>query len=232
MTHRHIFRMTYYKNIERFLKDGALYAKNHQDQPQFSISYGEINNKRGNEFKTPDDESLHDYLPFYFSPITAMAYAIHRKNVTLKNQTGEDIGKANSSDVVYIVSNIKICAAKKIPFWFTNVACNTAGAKFKNDLNYFKNHIKWDLFDEYPMIATISEIKYQGVCKWTQDRDDGKHSNRSAERMAEFMIKDSLSIGLIDCIIVNNDVIKTKIDAWMENSNWDIPVYVNEGCYF
>lgn len=45
----HIFRMSYYKNIITFCKDKSLYAKNYEPQLQYSISYNEINNRRGEE---------------------------------------------------------------------------------------------------------------------------------------------------------------------------------------
>lgn len=232
---RHIFRLTYYKNVEFFLRDGAVFAKNHKPlQRCWRTSYQDIVNRRGTEFWTPDGDNINDYLPFYFSPITPMACAIYKKSVPLKNLDGVDLGAANQEDIVFLVSTAEKIANTPIPFWFSDVACNTMAPQphYLNDITQIENHIEWRFFEEEPKKAYIPEIGYNGVCKWFHDRDDGVHNNRASHRGAEFMVKDALPMNLVDCIVVNNNDIKNQIETWMQASNFDISVYVNTGCYF
>jgi len=46
------------------------------------------------------------------------------------------------------------------------------------------------------------------------------------------MVKDFVPLELIDCIVTKNDAVKTRIEHWMNTSDFDIPVYSKPGCYF
>jgi len=46
------------------------------------------------------------------------------------------------------------------------------------------------------------------------------------------MVKNEVSLSSIDCIIVQNEEIKMKLEQQMQNSDWNIPVYIKPGCYF
>jgi len=232
---RHIFRLTYYKNVEFFLRDGAVFAKNHKPlQRCWRTSYQDIVNRRGTDFWTPDGDNINDYVPFYFSPKTPMAYTIFMENVPLVSPDGMGYGMAKQGDIVFLVSTAQMVAQSQMPFWFSDVACNTMAPQpnYSNDISQIENHIQWQFFDETPKSGHIPEIGYNGVCSWFQNRDDGIHHNRASHRGAEFMVKDALPMNLVDCIVVNNNDIKNQIETWMQASNFDIPVYVKTGCYF
>jgi len=234
--HRHIFRLTYYKNIIQFLTDGAIWAKNHVPMQRcYQTSYANIVNRRGTaEFQTPCGCVVNDFVPFYFSPVTAMSYTIYRGNVDLRGCDGVKIGVARSDEIVFLVSNTQHFQDIGCLIYFTNVGCNSQVIvpKFKSDLSDLDTHVNWPLFDELPKKAQIPEISYDGVCKYFLDKDDGIHKSRNSQRMAEFMVKEEVSMSYIDCIIVQNEDIKIKLDQQMQNSDWDIPIYVKPGCYF
>lgn len=203
-------------------------------QQCYQTSYANIVERRGtNEFKTPCGHVVNDFVPFYFSPITAMAYTIGQGNVTLRGPNGEHHGPANLNEIVFLVSNTQNFVQHQNDIYFTNVACNSQATipQFESDLTRLGNHVNWSLFDEYPLTAKIPEIGYNGVCRYFCNRDDGTHMNRSPQRMAEFMIKNEISLNFIDCIIVQNDQIKTIIEQQIHNSHWNIPVYTKPSCY-
>jgi hypothetical protein len=201
----------------------------------YQTSYASIVARRGSsEFETPCGLVVSDFVPFYFSPITAMASAIDAGKVSLRNPNGEVIDTAVSENIVFLVSNTKYFENTKHPIYFTNVACNSKAEipDFERELSKIDTHINWSLFDESPYKAKIPEIGYGGVCRYFFDRDDGVHGNRSAHRMAEFMVKDEVPLDYIECIVVGSEKIKAIIEKQIDVSHWDIPVLKKPDCYF
>ncbi len=174
INHRHIFRMTYWENIQQFLNDGAIYAKNYRTQPQHSISYENINNRRGTDYSTPCGNNLHNYLPFYFSPCTSMAYTISCGNVDLNDVAGVPLRKSSNEDLAFIVSHTSSFTQHRDSLYFTNVACNSMSPqpKYESDLNCLETHIDWSVFDEGNLKAQIPEIGYNGVCRYQHNKSD------------------------------------------------------------
>lgn len=227
--------MTYYKNLEKYFSDGALYAKKHSPpQPGFRISFDDIVARRGTQFTTPDGTNINNYVPFYFSPITKMAYTIHAGKVPLKDTGGVCLGKASMDDVAFIVVEPGRLFASGRRCWFTDIACNSRlSPVYKQDPKELTNHIEWSLFDDQPMIGQIPEIGYEGVCRWQQDRDDpARYQSRGTKRMAEFMVLDYLEMTEVSCIVLKNDAHLAEIQSWVKAASLDIPVLVKPGCYF
>ncbi len=52
---------------------------------------------------------VNDYVPFYFSPITAFTYAIYFGNVSLTAPDGTPLGKATEDDRVFLVARPHSC---------------------------------------------------------------------------------------------------------------------------
>ncbi len=235
MTHRHIFRMMHYQNLDRILTDRAIHAKNFTLQPGYQISYDAIVNKRGSSFLTPSGLPINDFVPFYFSPATAMAYTISNRNVPLRDPNGATIGQANLPDVAFVVSHTSHFVNAHNEYWFTDTACNAAASPpvYENDLSKLSTHIDWSLFDEDPKMASIPEIGYNGVCRYFLDKDTpSRYSNRSKKRMAEFLVKDAVPVEFVDCIVVRTEAIRQSVAGWVGMNNLQIPVYVKPGCYF
>ena len=236
MPDRFLFRMTYFQNLQRYLADGRAFAKNHKDmQPGFRISFNDIVQRRGTaQFTTPCNSNVNDFVPFYFSPITKMAYTIHAGNVRLIDPEGEILGTAQMQDVAYLVVRPASLFEGGRTCWFTDIACNSGiPPVYENRPEKLSTHIQWALFDDTPKKAIITEIGYTGVCKWQHDRDEPvEHQMRSKRRMAEFMVKDYLSMDEVLCIILKNDAHLATVQGWINESGANIPVYVKPGCYF
>lgn len=80
MPDRFIFRQVYYKDLKTFLADGEVRSKNHKS-PQLChpTSYPNIVNRRGTDaYQMPCGGVVNDYVPFYFSPITAFTFTIYK----------------------------------------------------------------------------------------------------------------------------------------------------------
>lgn len=228
--------MTHYKNLETYLTDGRLYAKNHANvQRGYRISYDDIVARRGTaKFTTPCGSNVNDFVPFYFSPSTKMAYAIHKGNVALKAPNGTNLGVASMDEVAYLVVRSSTLFGSGRSVWFSDIACNSGiPASYCNDPSSLDTHIEWSLFDENPKMGRIDEIGYAGVCQWQHDRDEpDRYRMRSKKRMAEFMIRDCLQMNEVSCIVLKNNVHLEKVQAWVNASGLRIPVYVKPRCYF
>lgn len=233
---RFLFRMTYYQNLQTFLSSGGECSKNNPlGSPRYRISYDDIVARRGTtQFTTPCGSTVNDFVPFYFSPCTKMAYSIHKGNVPLRAPDGTDLGIASMEDVAYMVSDPSALFASGRACWFTDISCNSAIApNYKNDPASLATHVEWPLFDDFPKMGQIPEIGYDGVCRWQHDRDQPiAHQMRSKKRMAEFMVRDYLHMSEVSCIVLKDHAHLEEVQAWVEASPINIPVYVKPGCYF
>lgn len=236
LTQRFLFRMTYFRNLERYLADGYVCAKNHpQMQPGYRISFDDIVARRGtHEFTTPCGSNVNDFVPFYFSPCTKMAFTIYRQNVRLRDSEGTDLGVAQMEDVAYMVVDPNKLFASGRSVWFTNIACNSGiPPEYGHRPEMLEAHVDWALFDDEPRMGRIPEINYSGVCRWQHDRDQPvEHQMRSKKRMAEFMVRDYLRMDEVSCIVLQTTQHAGEVRAWVDASGVEIPVYVKPGCYF
>ena len=228
--------MTHYLNLQRYLADGALYAKNSaRVQAGYRISFDEIVSRRGTAmFTAPCGSNINDFVPFYFSPITKMAFTIHKRNVDLKAPGGENLGRASMDDVAFLVVDPDRLFLSGRDCWFTNIACNSAiPPLYENDPAKLETHVDWPLFDDKPRIGAIHEIGYDGVCQWQHDLDVPiAHKQRSKKRMAEFMVKDHLKMCEVSCIVLKTDKHAKEVLSWVRAAGEKIPVFVKPGCYF
>lgn len=233
---RFLFRMTHYGNLQTYLKSGSLFAKNSPHvQTGYRISFDDIVARRGTAtFTTPCGSNVNDFVPFYFSPSTKMAYSIHIGNVPLKAPNGADLGIATMDDVALMVVNPSTLFNSGRKCWFTDISCNSGiPPSYCDDQTKLETQIEWGLFDEGPRMGRIDEIGYEGVCKYTQDRDEpDRYRMRSKKRMAEFMVRDHLQMNEVSCIVLKNETHLEEVQAWVNASDTPLAVYVKPGCYF
>ncbi len=234
---RFIFRQVYFGDLPTFLADGQLRAKNFQPlQACHQTSYQDIVDRRGSHhFAMPGGRVVNDYVPFYFSPLTSFTYTIFKRNVPLVSPTGESLGQACEDDRIFLVACPANFLASGLPFCFSNYALNSNAPipVLETDLSLLEHHVYWDVFDESLDKAQIPEIGYGGVCRWFHDMaSPPNRMTRKAKRMAEFLVQDTVPLTHIECIIAKSDAMRDKLKSMMDASVWDIPIYVNRGCYF
>jgi hypothetical protein len=227
--------MVYYKDCELFFQDGEIRSKTAEPiQACHQTSHKNIVDRRGTEFHTPCGRTINDFVAFYFSTITAMAYSIHKGNVPLVTPDGEDKGPATMDNRVFFICDVEKIAQSGLPFYFTDVACNTSASPptYETDIGNIETHIDWELFDEQPIVAKIPEIGYDGVTGVFRNLDTPKYSNRKHKRQAEFLVQDRVPLDLVECIVVKSNAIKAEVEAMMVPYGLTIPVYTKMSCYF
>lgn len=214
--------------------DGVLYANNHPNVQQgYRVSEPTIVSRRGTDHFTPCDTNVNDFVQFYFSPFTAMAYTIHKGNVPPRDPDGNIIGDGSMDDVAFIVADPFKVSKDEDQYWFSNIACNSAILPaYENDISKLDTHIDWTLFDE-DLEGNIPEIGYGGCCRWQHDRDNPvRYQQRRHKRMAEFLLKDALIMKDVTCIVLKHATHKADIERWITDAGLEIPVYVKSGCYY
>lgn len=229
MNPSHIFRMTHKNNIDIFLEDGYLFAPNHTSQPQFSISYTEINHRR-ETMVLSNGRQLHDYVPFYFSPLTPMAYTISQGNLLLFSPDNIDLGVVDSNDIIFFVINLNSLQELNYEYRVSNSACNNFAFETFDGIE--QASIDWNLFNEAPFKGVIDEDEYSGACRFFLDRDSVPYQNRRAVRGAEFLIANQVNVQDIDFIVVQNETTALEVRDKLINKGINKSVYVKPDCYY
>lgn len=234
---RFIFRQVHYADLPTFLADGEIRAKNHATlQRCHQVSYEEIVDRRGtNEFSVPNGGVVNDYVPFYFSPITAFTYTISRENVPLVSPDGAYLRQACEDDRIFMVASPEHFRGSGLLTCFSDYALNSRAPMptVETDLDKLEDHVHWDVFDEGPLTAKIPEIGYDGVCSYFLNKaSPPERMTRREKRMAEFLVHEAVPLDKVVCIIAKSDTMKDTLKTMMEASTWDIPVYSKRGCYY
>lgn len=237
MPDRFVFRQVYLDDIPLFLADGEIRAKNHESpQRCHQTSYQEIVDRRGSdEFKMPCGGVVNDYVPFYFSPITAFTYTIHCGNVQLRTHDGTVLRTAEQESRAFFVAKATRIFDSGLDIYFSNVALNSMALDIEldSDPKRLESVVNWSVFDESPRTAFVPEVGYEGVCSWFHSRDTPvRHQNRSKERMAEFLVRRAVPLDVFECVVVHNTTAAGQVEAMIARSGAHLPVIVKRGCYF
>lgn len=178
---------------------------------------------------------MNDYVPFYFSPITAFTYSIAHGNVAVVCPDGRYLGQSCEDQRIFLVSRPELIRDAGLYFCFSNIALNRAAPGFiriGQDLNTLEGHVNWSVFDEGPLKAAIPDIGYGGACQYFNDAPTSGRMNRRQERMAEFLVRDAVPLEALQCIIVKTNDMKDTLRPIIEASGLDLPIHVNRGCYW
>lgn len=236
MPRRFVFRQVDQRDLEQFLQDWEVRSKNYLPaQPCHQTSHRNIVERRGGQiFALPYGGVVNDYVAFYLSPVTAFTYAIHRGSVSVHSPSGEDLGMSDLSQRAFLVANVATLFARYRQVCFSNYALNSNAPSptVLADREQFATHINWAQFDEIPMVAQIPEIKYEGVCKYfNSNPTPGPRHHRSTERMAEFLVKDAVSMSDISAIVLPTVEAQRRIKRVADQAGYEGLVLSKPGCF-
>ncbi|MEA9773461.1 DarT ssDNA thymidine ADP-ribosyltransferase family protein [Xanthomonas campestris pv. raphani] len=218
MPTRFAFRQIDRRDLSTILVDKEIRSKNHPSaQSCHQTSYAQIVGFRGTPaYALPYGGVVNDYVQFYFSPVTAFSYVIHRGNVEVKNPAGVRLGMSSISDRVFLVTKVESIYARRLKVCFSDYALNSMAPMpvVVSEMNRLENHVKWPLFDEIPLVAKIPEIGYDGVCQYFKDCPvPVSRQNRKSARMAELLVKNALPLELVECIVTPNDSVYEEVSV-------------------
>ncbi|MFC3170426.1 DarT ssDNA thymidine ADP-ribosyltransferase family protein [Paracoccus fontiphilus] len=236
MPQRFIFRQVDYRDVSRFIADGAIRAKNYAPaQLCHQASYGEIVDRRNsNVYTMPCGGVVNDYVPFYFSPLTSFTYTIAQGNVTVRAPDGTALGNSNEDDRIFFVGHPERIHAAGLTYCFSDIALNANAPipTLEQNLDRLEHHVNWAVFDDPPLKAAINELSYPGVCRYFKDAAVQGRMNRSKQRMAEFLVHHEVPLSVLDCIVVKTDNMKHTLQPLINAARLALPIYVKRDCYW
>lgn len=215
-----IFHITAICNLPSIAKSKMLYANSLLQKKKIeygNIAYQGAQGKRAAKLVArPPSGVIHDYVPFYFAPRSPMLFTINEGNVP-------DCPH-RQPDIVHFTTTVEVVISNRLPFVFYDFNATLGIATCYSDIKDLAK-IDWDLFHEAPRI--------DGYCKyWNSRVDDPRYIRRRETRQAEFLIHQSISLGLIDMVGVYNEAKAAEVSRIFKEARIELQVEAKPGWYF
>lgn len=206
-----IYRLVHVSNLAALLARGRLHAPLHvpdDGRPYRTIHDTEVQaNRRIKAVPCGPGGTVHDYLPFYFGPLSVML---------LKLKSGQVAGYAEGQEpLVYLRTTVQAVARAGCPFVFTD------GHGLATFTRWFNN------------LDDLDEVDWSVVRNrfWHDTPDD---NDRKRRKQAEFLVWQGLDWDLLDGIGVFNadmeQLVQGIIAGYPERKQ--VPVHVTRNLYY
>jgi hypothetical protein len=204
-----LYHITDLINLTSVFENGGLLSYNHMKSKNIcykDIAYSGIQDKRSSKGVPCEPKgTLHDYVPFYFSPRSPMLYTINKGNVP--NCT------SGQNNIIYLISTAESIKAAGLKFVFTDGHAIMELSNFYNDLT-FLNHIDWN----------VMESTY-----WYDTQQD---PDRKRRRQAEFLVYNSFPIKLIHEIVAIDKNLSNKVYLILKEHGVQVPISIRRDWYY
>lgn len=187
---RLLFRIMHVDSLPTVLQRGGLYSPN--STPDDGLPYRTIHNTNVQASRSIRSVScgpggtIHDYIPFYFGPLSVMLLNLHTGRVEGYNEGQEPI--------IYLVSSIRRVNATGRPWVFSD-GHGLAALTSWYDAPEMLTEVDWDLV---------------GQRYWADKPED---NDRKRRKQAEFLVWEHLPWSAIGGIAVLNAAGKAKVEA-------------------
>lgn len=202
-----IWRIVHLDNIPWIL-DNGLHCGNSDVRAEQWVNIGNpelIDKRAGHLVPVGKMGTLHDYVPFYFTPFSPMLMNIRSGRGGIQQRINEDI--------IILVSSLHDVAAQGVPFIFTDSHAYYNWANYFTDLNDL-NHVDW------PVIQSRD---------FRRDPDDpGKFERYQAEAL----IWQHCPVTLLKGMVCYNTDVRIQLELWLSQRNLSLPVHARAGWYF
>ena len=202
-----IFRLTHRDNLPWILRNG-LHARTSDSSrdPDF-VAIGNsvsIQKRHVRTVPIPPGGTLSDYVPFYFTPLSRMAFLI---------KTGGNVVQRDGSEIVILVSSLPRLAADGIRFLFTDRVAQDADARFSADAGEL-DRIDWDI---------LRRRDYN-----LDSNDPGK----SRRYQAEALIHGTMPVSSLLALACHDEEQQAWVEALARSERVDCPVLTKRDWYF
>jgi hypothetical protein len=203
-----IFRITHKSNFPWIL-DNGLHCRNSEKQDPNFVNIGSadlIAKRRSQPIKVPPGGTLADYIPFYFTPLSMMAYNIH---------TGRGVQQRNNSEIIILVSSLRKLQKDGVSFLFTDrhASVNIPAPTFSSDLAKLEG-IDWTILQNRDFV---------------RDNDDLDKTNRY---QAEALVHKSMAVDSLLGVACCDDEQKAWAESEVEKRKLNTKVVKQRGWYF
>ncbi len=185
-----ILRFVHVDNLPTLIRRGGLHAPNttpNDGRPYLTIfGHSEQAARAAIAIPCGSGGTLHDYVPFYFGPLSPMMFRL---------KTGRVEGYADGQErLVYCVSNAQAVAKAGLPFVFSDGHGLARLTAWFDDLAQLGS-IDWDMVNE----------RY-----WSDTLDD---SDRQRRKQAESLIREACPWAVITEIVVIDEGMKARVES-------------------
>lgn len=207
--HRRICHITHITNLPSIIAERCIWCDSDRVRrglTAVNIAYQNIKSRRSRRLVTVGSGgNLCDYVPFYFAPRSPMLFAIHQGNIP--EYTG------GQSEVIYLLSSTERVVDMHLDYVFSDGHAVISFSNLYTDLRRL-DKIDWELM----------KSKY-----WN---DTDQDNDRCRRRQAEFLIKQSAPLSLIDEIGVFNEQTASEVERYLESSATKPKVRIRRNWYF
>ncbi len=206
-----ILRFIHVDNLHIYLKRQGIHAPNFT--PMDGLEYRTIHNedvqakRRKQTVPCGLGGVIHDYVPFYFGPLSPMLFNLKTSRVPGYNEGQEPL--------VYLVSSCQMVEQADVPFVFSDghgIAAFTNWYSILTDLD----KVDWDMVNQRYWAANVDDM------------------DRQRRKQAEFLIHKFCPWSLIRQIVVIDDVRKTQVEQVLDGFSDDLKrvVTIKRGWYY
>lgn len=187
---RWLYRIVHVDNLPTLLTRGGLHAPN--ATPPDGLAYRTIHNttvqesRRERGIPCGPGGTIHDYVPFYFGPLSVMLLNLHSGRVEGYNE--------GQRPIIYLVSSIARVNASGRPWIFSDGHGLAALTNWYSDPSHL-DEVDWDLVGE----------RY-----W---KDTAEDNDRKRRKQAEFLVWEHLPWSALAGIAVLSDAMKNKVES-------------------
>lgn len=204
-----IYHFTHINNLPLILAAGGLRTCGALRQAGVNykdVAYSTLQDRRARtQIPCGSGGTLHDYVPFYFCPLSPMLFTISRGNVP-----GYDEG---TRPLIFFVSSAQAIKQAGLQFVFSDGHGIMDYTNFYDDLNQLQK-VDWPL-----MKATM----------WKSTEAD---PDRKRRRSAEFLVHEFLPWNLISHIGARSPLIEKTVLAYLRGIGHQPEVVVQPGWYY
>lgn len=206
-----IYRLVHVDTLPTLLQRGALHAPTctpSDDLPYRTIHNTEVQaNRRVKTVPCGPSGTVHDYVPFYFGPLSVML---------LNLKTGRVPGYTEGqTPLIYLLSTVETVASSGCRYVFTDGHGLATFTNWFDDLTHL-DAVDWGLVGE----------RY-----WSDKPED---NDRQRRKQAEFLVWQSLDWNLISSIGVLDAAMKQRVEGILQAQpqRKQVTVHVAPGLYY
>jgi hypothetical protein len=202
----YIFRITHNNNLPWILDNGLHCRNSHKQDPNFvNIGLVELIDKRKSwPVPVPPKGTLSDYVSFYFTPRSMMAYNIH---------TGRNVQQRDNDQLVILITSLGRLKERGVPFVITDRHACAALTKYSNQLDHLER-IDWKILRN---------------SDFTRDNDDPDKTNRY---MAEALVHKHVPTDAILYVACCGEEQRTWANDLVSKRKLKLEVHTKRGWYF
>jgi hypothetical protein len=202
----YIFRITHKDNLPWILDNGIHCRKSALRDSNFvNIGIPDLIEKRHlRKVPEPPGGTLSNYIPFYFTPLSMMAYNIY---------TGRNVRQRGNDEIVILVTSLLELQKSGFSILFTDRHASLVDAKFSSDLKQL-DRIDWKILQNRDFSRNNDDI------------------DKTSRYQAEALVHDQMPINKLLHVACYDDSQRLLVENLVKQRSLALKIITNKGWYF